>query len=135
VTNLRGTIAVGVCGLALFAAGAALANGNPGHGKNQTTTGSSTNQTTSTDTTTTSGKPQGRAYGFYCQSQSRQHVAGQKGTPFSQCVTAMAKLASGKTDSPRKACAAMSKKHVNGQKGTPYSQCVTAGAKLLKNNH
>src|SRR5258705_6133378 len=34
-----------------------------------------------------------KAYGNYCQGQSKKHVAGQKGTPFSQCVTAMAKAA------------------------------------------
>ena len=72
-----------------------------------------------------------KAYGRYCQDQSKKHVAGQKGTPFSQCVTAMAKLATGKTDSPKAACSAMSKKHVAGEKGTPYSRCVAAGAKLL----
>jgi len=71
-----------------------------------------------------------KAYGRYCQDQSKKHVAGQKGTPFSQCVTAMAKLATGSTKSPAKACAGLSKKHVSGQKGTPYSQCVVAAAKL-----
>ena len=73
-----------------------------------------------------------KAYGRYCQDQSKKHVAGQKGTPFSQCVTAMAKLATGKTDSPKVACSAMSKKHVAGEKGTPFSRCVAAGAKLLR---
>ena len=77
--------------------------------------------------------PQGKAYGYYCQNQSKKHVPGQKGTPFSQCVTAMAKLASGKTTSPAAACAGMSKKHAAGEKGTPFSRCVAAGAKLLKN--
>jgi hypothetical protein len=62
-------------------------------------------------------------------------VAGQQGTPFSQCVTAMAKLAHGNTKSPRTACVALSKKHIAGQKGTPFSQCVSAGAKLLKDAH
>lgn len=76
-----------------------------------------------------------KAYGVYCRGQSKQHVAGQKGTPFSQCVTAMAKAASGGAVSPKAACATLSKKHVAGQKGTPYSQCVTAAAKLLKNQH
>ena len=71
-----------------------------------------------------------KAYGRYCQNQSKKHVAGQKGTPFSQCVTAMAKLATGQTNSPKAACSAMSKKHVAGEKGTPYSRCVAAGAKL-----
>lgn len=82
-----------------------------------------------------------KAYGRYCQGQSRKHVKGQKGTPFSQCVTAMAKAAhSGDTgDDPasvrktaRAACKTMSKKHVQGAKGTPYSQCVTGAAKLLR---
>ena len=76
-----------------------------------------------------------KAYGRYCQGQSKTHVAGQQGTPFSQCVTAMAKLASGTTSSPRTACASLSKKHVAGQNGTPFSQCVAAGAKLLKDQH
>jgi hypothetical protein len=76
-----------------------------------------------------------KAYGRYCQGQSKKHVVGQKGTPFSQCVTAMAKLASGTTSSPRTACATMRKKHVPGQKGTPFSNCVSSGAKLLKDKH
>lgn len=74
-----------------------------------------------------------KAYGRYCAGQSKTHVAGQKGTAFSQCVTAMAKLATGKSNSPTTACSAMSKKHVAGEKGTPFSRCVSAGAKLLKN--
>lgn len=72
-----------------------------------------------------------KAYGKYCQSQSKKHVDGQKGTPFSQCVTAMAKLANGSTDNPQQACKDESKKHVKGEKGTPFSKCVAAGAKLL----
>jgi hypothetical protein len=78
-----------------------------------------------------------KAYGVYCRNESKQHVAGQKGTPFSQCVTAMAKLKqanSGGSEenslSPGQACKAESKKHVAGQKGTPFSQCVTAAAKM-----
>jgi hypothetical protein len=71
-----------------------------------------------------------KAYGFYCQGESKKHVDGQKGTPFSQCVTAMAKLANGKTDNPHTACVGESKKHVDGEKGTPFSQCVSAAAKL-----
>jgi hypothetical protein len=71
-----------------------------------------------------------KAYGKYCQGESRKHVAGQRGTPFSQCVTAMAKLASGKVDRPRAACKGESKKHVAGQRGTPFSRCVSAAAKL-----
>jgi hypothetical protein len=70
-----------------------------------------------------------KAYGTYCKDESKKHVAGQSGTPFSQCVTAMAKLDSG---NPTSACKALSKKHVAGQPGTPFSQCVKAAAKLKK---
>jgi hypothetical protein len=42
----------------------------------------------------------------------------------------MAKLATGETGNPARACAKLSKKHVPGQTGTPYSKCVTAAAKL-----
>jgi hypothetical protein len=80
-------------------------------------------------------KPTGHAYGFYCQNQSKTHVAGTPGTPFSQCVTAMAKLDKGTTTSPRVACAALSHKHVAGQTGSPFSRCVSAGAKLLQDKH
>jgi len=73
-----------------------------------------------------------KAYGKHCQDQSKKRVAGEKGTPFSKCVTAMAKLAKGTTKSPRTACKAESKKRVAGQKGTPFSRCVSAGAKLLR---
>ena len=44
----------------------------------------------------------------------------------------MAKLANGKTASPRKACKELSKKHLKGEKGTPFSLCVSGGAKLLR---
>jgi hypothetical protein len=78
---------------------------------------------------------QAKAYGRHCQGQSKKRsdaAEGTKGTPFSQCVRAMAKLAKGTSDSPRKACKDLSKKHVEGEKGTPYSRCVVAGAKLLR---
>jgi hypothetical protein len=72
-----------------------------------------------------------KAYGRHCKGESKKHVEGEQGTPFSQCVTAMAKLASGKTSSPRKACSELSKKHKAGEKGTPFSRCVSRGGKLL----
>jgi hypothetical protein len=73
-----------------------------------------------------------KAYGRYCNDQSRKHVKGEKGTPFSQCVTAMAKAAHNEKLSPGQACKGMSKKHVKGEKSTPFSRCVTAAAKLRK---
>ena len=78
---------------------------------------------------------QAKAYGRRCQGQSKKRsdaAEGTKGTPFSQCVKAMAKLATDATDSPRKACEDLSKKHTKGEKGTPFSRCVVEGAKLLR---
>jgi hypothetical protein len=130
-----------VSGLALLVVPAvALAAGapsNPGAPDNQGTQTAAANRPndTSQPGPNASLPTKAKAYGRYCQTQSKKHVAGQKGTPFSQCVTAMAKLASGTTASPRTACAAMSKKHVSGQKGTPFSNCVSSGAKLLKDKH
>src|SRR3981081_4625107 len=72
-----------------------------------------------------------KAYRKFCQNESKKHIAGQTGTPFSQCVTAMAKLATGNAKSPGQACKGLSKKHVAGMKGTPFSQCVVAAAHLL----
>jgi hypothetical protein len=103
-------------------------HGNPGQG-NQ---GSSN---ASTPGPNASLPAKAKAYGVFCDKESRKHVAGQKGTPFSQCVTAMAKLATGATTNPTTACKSMSKKHVAGQKGTPYSQCVSAAAKLKASEH
>jgi len=73
-----------------------------------------------------------KAYGVYCRTESRKHVEGEKGTPFSQCVTAMAKAAKNGSLSTSKACKGLSKKHVKGEKGTEFSRCVTAAAKLRK---
>jgi hypothetical protein len=72
------------------------------------------------------------AYGRLCQGQSKTHVAGTPGTPFSKCVTDMAKLANGSTSNPRTACKDESKKHVAGTPGTPFSKCVSGAAKLLQ---
>jgi hypothetical protein len=73
-----------------------------------------------------------KAYGVYCRGQSRKHVKGEKGTPFSQCVTAMARAANNDKVTPRQACKQMSRKHVKGEKGTPFSRCVVGAAKLQK---
>jgi hypothetical protein len=73
-----------------------------------------------------------KAYGRYCKGQSHKHVQGEKGTPFSQCVTAMAKAATNGELSPGQACKGMSKKHVKGEEGTPFSRCVKAAAKLRR---
>jgi hypothetical protein len=139
--NLGAKAALLVSGLALVVSPAvAVASGsqsNPGAPDNKDTQTAAANQPSDT------GQPgpgaslpaKAKAYGRYCQNQSKKHVAGQKGTPFSQCVTAMAKLAHGSTTSPTAACVAMSKQHVAGEKGTPFSKCVSGGAKLLKDQN
>jgi hypothetical protein len=112
--------------LAAIAAPSAFANKPP-----STPNGSGIQTTTTSQSGPNGPLPaQAKAYGHYCQNQSKKHVAGQNGTPFSQCVTAMAKAAHGK--SAKIACAAMSKKHVAGEKGTPFSRCVVAAAQLHK---
>lgn len=73
-----------------------------------------------------------KAYGVYCRGFSKQHVAGEKGTPFSRCVTAAAKVAGGTGTTPRKACQGFARKHVAGEKGTPFSRCVVAAAQAKK---
>ena len=139
--NLGTKAALLVSGLVLVVSPAvALASGAPSHPGAPDNQGT---QTAAANEPSDSGQPgpgaslpaKARAYGRYCQGQSKTHVAGQKGTPFSQCVTAMAKLANGSTTSPKTACATMSKQHLAGQKGTPFSNCVASAAKLLKDQH
>jgi len=69
-----------------------------------------------------------KAYGVYCRGFSKKHVKGEPGTPFSRCVTAMAKAATNDGTTAREACRGLSKKHVEGAKGTPFSRCVVAAA-------
>jgi len=85
------------------------------------------------------------AYGKLCATVSKKHIAGQKGTPFSQCVTAMAKAAKAAkaaeaakaagtavtTPSPAKSCAGVTKKKGVNEKKSAYSKCVVAAAKLI----
>ncbi|HEX6602469.1 MAG TPA: hypothetical protein VF030_07475 [Solirubrobacterales bacterium] len=68
--------------------------------------------------------PKGKAYGYYCRGESKKHVKGVKGTPFSNCVKAMARADKNSSLHPKKACKALSKKHVKGEKGTAFSRCV-----------
>ena len=73
-----------------------------------------------------------KAYGKLCKDQSKKHVKGVKGTPFSNCVNAMAKIANVEGSTPRDACKPLSKKHVKGEKGTPFSRCVVAAQELKR---
>jgi hypothetical protein len=138
--------------ITLGLASAALASGPgthgrsqyaPGHNRSQQSSSTASSGTTTTSTTTASPSNNGKAYGRLCQAESKKHVAGQKGTPFSKCVTDMAHLAHSLQSSngsqgtgtgqanPARTCANESKKHTAGQTGTPFSRCVSAAAKLL----
>lgn len=72
-----------------------------------------------------------RAYGAACKAESKRPVKGQRGSAFSRCVNALARVA-GNDASPRAACKGTSKKRVAGEKGTAFSRCVTAAAKLAE---
>jgi len=73
-----------------------------------------------------------RAYGKSCAKLGRRADAHVKRSAFAACLDAMARLGSGRTKSPSKACRALSRKRVKGKSGTPYSRCVVAGTKLLR---
>ena len=62
-----------------------------------------------------------KAYGKFCQGESKQHTAGTPGTPFSKCVTDMAKVAHGSTTNPANAVRAVPSgppAHTGGINGT-----------------
>jgi hypothetical protein len=111
----------------------ALALGASSH---STASGSQGNQGTahrlSTSGPSASEPAKAEDFGKDCQGESKSHVAGTPGTPFSDCVTDLAKLANGSVKNPRTACKNESKKHIAGHPGTPFSECVTAAAKLHK---
>lgn len=128
--KLTRNIAIALAALAFGAVPAVAV----GHGKSSTAPGhnkTTTTSTTSSTTTTTPGKSNA-AYGRICAAEgaSKKHVAGSKGTPFSQCVVGLAQAAKHPKESASAACASASKKHVAGSKGTAFSQCVAGVAKL-----
>jgi viroplasmin and RNaseH domain-containing protein len=73
-----------------------------------------------------------KAYGKFCQDQSKKKAEGQKKSDFATCVTAMAHAAKDDSVSAREACKALSKKHVKGSKGTPFSRCRVGVAQMRK---
>jgi hypothetical protein len=130
------TIAPIVGALALTAA-PALAGSDRGNGtppSNQGTAHKQAAQTHPAKTNTPGPKAsmpaKAKAYGRFCQGTSKAHANGSKGTPFSQCVNAMAKLAHSDKMSARVACKALSHKKVAGAKRSDFSTCVSGAAKL-----
>lgn len=108
----------------------ALAHGGPGKNMSQSTPAHAKSGGSSQPGPGATTTAKTRAYGRYCQGESKKHIAGVPGTPFSDCVNDMAQLSKSTTPNPHRACANESKQHVTGQSGTPYGQCVSAAAKL-----
>ena len=133
--NALKTIVPIVGALALTAA-PALAGSDNGNGTPPTNQGTAHKQAAQTHTTKTntpgpkaSLPSKAKAYGRYCQGTSKQHTAGTHGTPFSQCVTAMAKVAHSQA-APKTACSTLSHKKAKGAKRSDFSTCVNGAAKL-----
>jgi hypothetical protein len=137
-TKALKTIAPIVGALALTAA-PALAGSDRGNGTPPTNQGTAHEQAAQTHAakTNTPGPKAGlpakaNAYGRYCKdtSDSESHTKGSKGTPFSQCVTAMAKAAHSSKISGKQACRSLSHKKAKGAKRSDFSTCVNGVAKL-----
>ena len=89
--NVLGLAAIAATMVAAPAWG--LAAGVPDHGASANSHANPHAAPTTTPTTTTPTTPsQAKAYGVLCNKESKKHVAGQKGTPFSQCVRAAARM-------------------------------------------
>lgn len=125
--TLKSKVAAGLTVTAMAVTPMALASGAAAHPGNGHSTTPKTHHTPSKGS-------KAEDYGKLCKGQSKQHVKGQKGTPFSQCVDAMRTLdqsADPAKANPTKACSPLSHKHTAGEPGTPFSNCVAAGHKLL----
>src|SRR6478672_1068479 len=75
--------------------------------------------------------------GQYCKGLSKKKIAGQKKTPFAQCVTAMAQLNKKPSLAPSQACAGLKKAKGAKNKAKAnkaFKQCVQAGKKLKLDN-
>jgi hypothetical protein len=80
------------------------------------------------------------AYGRYCKGASKKRTPGEegKGTPFSRCVTAMAKAANHENMAPGRACKGEPRKKSQQEKeekakGTPFSRCVHSVIEMRRN--
>ncbi|HMJ74211.1 MAG TPA: hypothetical protein VK471_12725 [Solirubrobacterales bacterium] len=122
------------CGSAALAAG--KPEGPPPHGKGAANGKGPTYTPSEPTPGPKAGLPaKAKAYGRYCQGESKQHVKGEKGTAFSRCVNNMAQAASHDGMAPGRVCKGESKKHVKGEKGTAFSRCVKAVVALRHKEH
>jgi len=130
--RIRHVVGAAAAATALALPSAALATGKPLHPTHPSHPARVTQPGTSTPGPKAGLAAKAKAYGRYCQGQSKTHIAGTPGTPFSTCVTDMAKLATGRASNPHTVCLNESKRHVAHTQGTPYSLCVAGAKKLLK---
>src|SRR3954447_25978525 len=132
MTHLKTTAAI-VGALALSAAPALAVDehAHDGAGTPPSNQGTAHQQTTKTNTPgpKASLPAKAKAYGRYYQGESKKHVAGTPGTPFSKCVTAMAKVAHDQA-SAKNACKTESRKKAAGAERSAFSICVSGAAKL-----
>jgi hypothetical protein len=123
-----------VCGSSALAAG--KPEGTPPYGKGAANGKGPTYTPSEPPPGPKHGLPaQAKAYGRYCQGESKKHVKGEKGTAFSRCVNNMAQAASHDSMAPGRVCKGESKKHVKGEKGTAFSRCVKAVVALRHKEH
>jgi len=80
--------------------------------------------TSSSPKASPAAKAKERAYGKHCGHKG-------KASAHAKCLDAMAKLASGESVSPKKACRGLSKKRVRGERKSAFARCVRAGTKLM----
>lgn len=127
--EVKTKIAVLVGVLALLLTPAAALAGGPEYAPEHT---HPTHPATPTPGPKASLPEKAKAYGVYCREESKKHVKGEKGTPFSRCVTLAAKMATNPKLTAKAACKNEPKTHEAGKKGTPYSRCVVTAAKVKK---
>lgn len=85
-----------------------------------------------------SGPPYKIPPGQYCKGVSKTKIAGQKQTPFAQCVKAMAQINKKPSTAPSQACSSLKtikgknnqNKKNKGAANKAFKQCVQAGKKL-----
>ena len=87
IAALAAIVALGAAGAPALAVGPPAGSPNAGH-----VPGTSNKPVATTPSPAASPKAKAKAYGTYCADQSKKHVAGEQGTPFSRCVKAAAKL-------------------------------------------
>ena len=129
---LKIAILAGVLALVVPAAALATQPAEPGHGNGISNGPQYAPEKPSPPGPKSPLPEQAKAYGVYCRGESKKHVDGTPGTPFSACVKRMAKAAVRKNMSPGQICKGTSGKHVKGVQGTEHSRCVDGVVELRK---